>query len=144
MLRITFFQPELETRLRERLATLPSVEVRLGWEFLSFEETVEGVTVQARNVQGDTEQVRARFLVGADGASSPIRRQLGLDFQGETYAEDWLVVDVKHAPEPIDHIEFICDPKRPAPHMPAPGNRQRWEFKLQPGETREQMCHFSA
>jgi 3-(3-hydroxy-phenyl)propionate hydroxylase len=40
---------------------------------------------------------------------------------------------------PIGHIEFTCDPRRPTPHMPAPGNRQRWEFMLRPGETREQM-----
>lgn len=136
---VTFFQPELEARLRERMAALPTVTVRLGCEFLSYEETASGVVAQVRNAQGQAEPVSARFLVGADGAASTIRRQLGLDFLGETYAEDWLVVDVKNAPLPIDHVEFICDPQRPAPHMPAPGNRQRWEFKLQPGETRAQM-----
>ena len=44
-----------------------------------------------------------------------------------------------NVPNPIDHIDFICDPRRPSPHMPAPGNRQRWEFMLRPGETREEM-----
>lgn len=136
---VTFFQPELETRLRERIATLPQVDVRLGWEFVAFEEQADGVRASVRNPQGDVVSLDARYLVGADGAGSTVRRQLGLDFVGETYAEDWLVIDVKNAPEPIDHIEFLCDPQRPAPHMPAPGNRQRWEFKLQPGETREQM-----
>ena len=42
-------------------------------------------------------------------------------------------------PNPIDHVEFICDPRRPTPHMVAPGGRQRWEFMLKPGETREEM-----
>lgn len=136
---VTFFQPELEARLREKIATLPSIEVRLGWEFKKFDQSQTGVIVQVHNARGEPETVAARFLVGADGAGSAVRHLLGLDFHGETYAEDWLVVDVKNAPQPIDHIEFLCNPQRPAPHMPAPGNRQRWEFKLQPGESREQM-----
>jgi 3-(3-hydroxy-phenyl)propionate hydroxylase len=86
--------------------------------------------------------VSAKYVVGADGANSLVRRILGQDFKGKTYAEDWLVVDAKHVPTPIDHVEFICDPNRPTPHMVAPGGRQRWEFKLKPGETREEMEHL--
>lgn len=136
---VTFFQPELERVLRQRLAGYSNVDVRLGWELLSMEDGAQGVSAQVRAPHGQASTVQARYLVGADGATSTVRRLLGLDFQGETYAEDWLVVDVQNAPKPIDHIEFICNPERPVPHMPAPGNRQRWEFKLQPGETREQM-----
>ncbi|MDT8989364.1 FAD-dependent monooxygenase [Curvibacter sp. APW13] len=136
---VTFFQPELEMRLRAQIARLLNVQVRLGCELVSFAQESEGIRAQIRNAEGDSEEMTARYLVGADGAGSTIRRLLGLDFKGETYVEDWLVVDVKNAPKPIDHIEFICDPGRPAPHMPAPGGRQRWEFKLQPGESREQM-----
>jgi 3-(3-hydroxy-phenyl)propionate hydroxylase len=136
---VTFFQPELEAKLREKISSLTNIDVRLGCEFVSFEEEADGIRALVKPIERDAEHIAARFLIGADGASSIIRRQLGLDFQGETYAEDWLVIDVKNAPKPINHIEFICDPLRPAPHMPAPGNRQRWEFKLEPGETREQM-----
>ena len=60
--------------------------------------------------------------------------------EGETYAEDWLIVDARERQnKAIDHVEFICNPKRPTPHMPAPGGRERWEFMLQPGETLEEM-----
>ena len=83
--------------------------------------------------------VRARYLVGADGASSNVRTAIGLDFEGETYGEDWLIVDAPGVPDNIDHVEFLCNPDRPTPHMVAPGGRTRWEFMLKPGETREEM-----
>lgn len=136
---VTFFQPELEAALRKRLESLASVTVALGVELLSFSEQTNSVSLEVTTADGNTEQVTATYIVGADGANSTIRRMIGLEFQGQTYAEDWLVVDAFGAQRPIDHVEFICNPSRPAPHMPAPGGRQRWEFKLQPGESREHM-----
>ncbi len=138
---VTFYQPQLETVLRRRLADLPSVHVELGVELKSFEQSAAGVAALLRTSEGQERRIAARYLVGADGANSLVRQRLGQEFKGKTYAEDWLVVDGRRAPLPIDHVEFICDPARPTPHMVAPGDRQRWEFKLRPGETREQMEH---
>jgi 3-(3-hydroxy-phenyl)propionate hydroxylase len=136
---VTFYQPELEQLLRSKLAQYPSVEVRLGL-------ALEGLVDDGRQVQaclkGRDEaplQVRARYLVGADGANSLVRSLLGLEFEGRTFAQDWLIVDALDVPNPIDHCEFICDPRRPTPRMVAPGGRQRWEFMLKPGERPEEM-----
>lgn len=137
---VTFYQPQLERVLRQQLGCFPQVHVALGAELMGFTQTDAGVLAEVKTAQG-LARVEARYIVGADGANSLVRRLLGQDFQGKTYAEDWLVVDALHVPKPIDHVEFLCDPRRPTPHMVAPGNRQRWEFKLQPGETREQMEH---
>jgi 3-(3-hydroxy-phenyl)propionate hydroxylase len=93
-----------------------------------------------QDAAGVQHEVRCNYLVGADGASSKVRHLIGQDFQGTTYSEDWLIVDAgQREGKAIDHIEFICDPRRPAPHMPAPGGRERWEFMLQPGEQAAQM-----
>jgi 3-(3-hydroxy-phenyl)propionate hydroxylase len=136
---VTFYQPELERVLRSRLPAYPCVQVSLGTELVSFEQDAGGVQATLRLADGSTAGVHASFLVGADGASSFVRHHIGLGFEGKTFTQDWLVIDAIDNPQPIDHIEFICDPRRPSPHMPAPGNRQRWEFMLQPGETREEM-----
>lgn len=138
---VTFFQPELERVLRDRLQDSRHVSVALGTSLVSLEQTADQVLAELQTGDGQARLVRARYVVGADGANSLVRRILGQEFKGKTFAEDWLVVDAKQLPTPIDHVEFICDPKRPTPHMVAPGGRQRWEFKLQPGETREQMEH---
>lgn len=136
---VTFFQPQLEQVLRARLQASPCVNIELGVSLISLTDTPDAVHAELQTEAGDTRRVTARYVVGADGANSLVRRILGQDFKGKTFAEDWLVVDAKEVPHPIDHVEFICDPQRPTPHMVAPGGRQRWEFKLNPGETREHM-----
>jgi 3-(3-hydroxy-phenyl)propionate hydroxylase len=138
---VTFFQPQLEAILRRRAAEHASIDISLGTELVEFQAGADRVALSVKTLDGTVHSVRCRYLVGADGANSYVRRQLGLDFDGRSYPEDWLIVDAKHVPDPINHVEFICDPARPTPHMPAPGNRQRWEFKLRRGETREHMEH---
>ncbi len=138
---VTFFQPELEQVLRARLKDSRHVSVSLGVSLVSLTQSTDEVVAELQTEGGCSHRVRASYVVGADGANSLVRRILGQEFKGKTFAEDWLVVDAKQVPTPIDHVEFICDPHRPTPHMVAPGGRQRWEFKLQPGETREQMEH---
>jgi 3-(3-hydroxy-phenyl)propionate hydroxylase len=136
---VTFYQPQLEALLREHAKADPDVEVALGYELIDFKETARGVEARLRRADGTERLVCAKFLVGADGANSLVRRQLGLEFEGRTYTEDWRVVDSQQVASPINHVEFICVHRRPTPRMVAPGGRQRWEFKLAPGETREQM-----
>jgi 3-(3-hydroxy-phenyl)propionate hydroxylase len=138
---VTFFQPELERVLRERLARHACVHVALGVELVGYEDDGTFVTATLRAEDGATRRVRAGYLVGADGSHSRVRQLAGIAFDGKTFTQDWLVVDAVDVPRTIDHVEFICDPRRPSPHMAAPGNRQRWEFMLHPGETREEMEH---
>jgi 3-(3-hydroxy-phenyl)propionate hydroxylase len=136
---VTFHQPDLEAALRAQVERHASVSVELGVELLALQSHSDVVHATLRAPGGGTVSVDARYVVGADGANSKVRELLNLGFDGKTYAQDWLIVDAKNAPTPIDHVEFRCDPRRPAPHMVAPGNRQRWEFMLQPGETAEEM-----
>jgi 2-polyprenyl-6-methoxyphenol hydroxylase-like FAD-dependent oxidoreductase len=66
--------------LRTRLAVL-GVEVEFGCEVAGVSQDDDGVTATLAR-DGGQEQVRARYLVGCDGAHSNIRKQLGLTFQG--------------------------------------------------------------
>lgn len=136
---VTFYQPDLESALRGRLGQYPNVGTLPGASLSGFTEDARGVTAILEIDDGRVLGVTARYLIGADGASSLVRQLIGQQFEGETYAEDWLIVDARNVPRPIDHIEFICDHRRPTPHMCAPGARERWEFMLQKGETRQEM-----
>lgn len=136
---VTFYQPELEQVLRAKAASHASVQIRLGVALEGFVDDGSEVRVRLADADGRTCLARARFLVGADGANSLVRRLLGLDFEGRTFAQDWLIVDALDVPQPFDHVEFLCDPRRPTPHMVAPGGRQRWEFMLHPGEDAKAM-----
>ena len=136
---VTFYQPELEAALRAHAEGHPSVSAVTSVEMLDCVDEGDAVRVTLRTADGGESVVRARYVVGADGASSAVRQRIGLEFEGDSYAEDWLVVDALDVPDNIDHVEFICDPDRPTPHMVAPGGRTRWEFMLRPGESRQEM-----
>lgn len=135
---VTFYQPDLERALRAKVAELPTVQVELSTRHLALQERGNRVTATITDSDGKARRIAARYIVAADGANSSIRRAVGLDFVGQTYAEDWLIVDVRGAP-PIEHVEFTCDPERPSPRMSAPGDRQRFEFMLRPGEVADSM-----
>jgi 3-(3-hydroxy-phenyl)propionate hydroxylase len=136
---VTFYQPELEQLLRAKLAQYPGIEVKLGVELEGFVDDGRFVQARLKDTAGQQTQVRARYLVGTDGANSLVRRALGLEFEGRSFQQDWLIVDALDVPEPIGHVEFTCDPLRPSPRMVAPGGRQRWEFMLRPGEKPQDM-----
>ncbi|SMF99470.1 Salicylate hydroxylase [Burkholderia singularis] len=136
---VTFYQPDLERCLRRRLQQYGCARAALGVSLRSIDSGQEAIAATLDLGQGYTHKVRARYLVGADGASSLVRQLIGQAFKGKTFTEDWLIVDARNVPRPIDHVEFICDHRRPTPHMAAPGARERWEFMLRPGETREEM-----
>ncbi|KWH08624.1 3-(3-hydroxyphenyl)propionate hydroxylase [Burkholderia territorii] len=136
---VTFYQPDLERCLRNRLRTYACAHVALGTTLTGFTTEPDHVLASLDAGHGRTHVVRARYIVGADGASSLVRQLIGQEFKGKTYAEDWLIVDAHHVPRPIDHVEFICDHRRPTPHMVAPGGRERWEFMLHPDESRDEM-----
>ncbi|MDO5633054.1 MAG: bifunctional 3-(3-hydroxy-phenyl)propionate/3-hydroxycinnamic acid hydroxylase [Paracoccus sp. (in: a-proteobacteria)] len=135
----TFHQPGLEEELRRRLRAMPGlVDLQTKTELLDYTEDAGAITARLGGARG-TYEVRARFLVGCDGAHSIVRRQAGIGFDGRSYHNDWLVIDAENPPGGIDHVEFLCDPSRPTPHMVSPAGGQRWEFMLRPDETRQQM-----
>jgi 3-(3-hydroxy-phenyl)propionate hydroxylase len=132
-----FHQPSLERDLRAGVATMPNVEVRLGHAVAGLQQDRTGVTVTLT----DGARLRARYVVGCDGASSTVRALLGVGYGGATFTQPWLVVDVETA-TPLRHLPYfcyVCDPSRPAVTMPMPGGH-RWEWMLLPGEDRDQLA----
>jgi 3-(3-hydroxy-phenyl)propionate hydroxylase len=136
---VTFYQPDLERALRREAEGHDGVIALTSTELLGFSDDGKRVHATLQLADGREAVVEAGYLVGADGAASGVRKAIGQDFKGKTFAEDWLIVDAKHVPGDFDHVEFICDHRRPVPHMIAPGGRVRWEFMLCRGETREEM-----
>jgi 3-(3-hydroxy-phenyl)propionate hydroxylase len=93
-----------------------------------FDSKVASVTQQPSSVQvaiehdGRTETHAARWLIGADGARSDVRRSLGIEFEGFTWPERFLVVstpfDFHRVIPDLVSVSYVADP-------------QRWHFLLQ-------------
>jgi 2-polyprenyl-6-methoxyphenol hydroxylase-like FAD-dependent oxidoreductase len=60
-----------------------NIELRFGWQADQFSQDADGVALTARRVtDGQSEQWRARYLVGCDGGHSDVRRSLGIGYSG--------------------------------------------------------------
>ncbi|BCW87669.1 putative NADH-specific resorcinol 4-hydroxylase [Alphaproteobacteria bacterium SO-S41] len=130
-----FHQPALEEALRAKLAAAPEVELALGWSLDTIAQDESGVTAQLSQ-GGATRTVRARFLIGCDGANSAVRKLSDIGLFDYGFDEPWLVIDTLMPDEgtlPPYGLQ-VCDPARPTTVMPMSPGRRRWEFMLLPSE----------
>jgi 3-(3-hydroxy-phenyl)propionate hydroxylase len=136
-----FDQPELEAHLRRLAMDHSGVTGCLEVQVETFEETGGQVAIRARQADGALSETSARFLVACDGAASGARRALEIGWRDLGYDHDWLVVDVVlkdgHTLG-LDTLQ-VCDPDRLSTYIATKDPFRRWEFKLNPGETREEM-----
>lgn len=136
-----FSQPQLEKVLAEAVATMPNVTLLRGAEVVGIDEGAADVTVTFTSTVVKQRQVRARFVVGCDGANSFVRERMGATMHDEGFFFDWLIVDTI----PLDDREWapqnwqLCDPARPTTVVSGGPGRRRWEFMRLPGETREEL-----
>ncbi|MGP3689981.1 FAD-dependent monooxygenase [Streptomyces sp. IBSNAI002] len=87
-------QYETERILDEFLARFGTA-VERGTELVSFAQDADGVTGRLLTPSGAEEEVRARYLVGCDGAHSIVRKGLGLGFEGGAFPEEYMLADVE-------------------------------------------------
>ncbi len=133
-------QPSVEAELHKALAAQPNAQLHHNWELLSFEDDGTGITAQVATPDGQR-TIRSRYLVGADGARSPVRKAAGIEFDDLNFEEPWLVVDVlvdDYSRLPTANLQ-ICNPERPTTCVLMGEGRHRWEFMILPGETAEQV-----
>jgi len=144
-----FNQPALEAILDRRAKAIDNVEIHQGWELVALSQDAQGCdlrlqrTPQNGRAEADEErQVRARYVIGADGANSLVRRQCGIDWQDLGFQEDWLVVDLQPKSGvqlDVPDIGQWCNPARPTTMVPGGPGYRRWEFMRLPHETLEDL-----
>jgi 2-polyprenyl-6-methoxyphenol hydroxylase-like FAD-dependent oxidoreductase len=74
-----------------RLKDVPNVEVLFSHDVVDVAQSDEGVTVSVRGPDG-IEDHAGRYLVGADGGRSIVRRQCKIPFEGFTWPERFIVL----------------------------------------------------
>lgn len=139
-----FYQPDLERVLRSGAERHPSVQVQLRQRVEAIEQQAaqDCALLEVRDLARDTcRSVRARYVVGCDGASSTARRCIGGRLESLGYDRHWLVVDTFLRREVAlpSMSQQICDPARPTTFVYSAGKHRRFEFQLRPGESAEEM-----
>lgn len=134
-------QPSIERILREAVATSELVELHDSWEFTRLAEGADGISAWFDTEVGE-QRLHARYMVGADGARSPVRAALGIAMDDLGFDEQWIVVDtlVRDASRlPTVNLQ-ICDPQRPTTCVLMGAGRHRWEFMVKPGESADAIA----
>jgi 3-(3-hydroxy-phenyl)propionate hydroxylase len=89
--RLHLEQHRLTPIIYSKLKAHPNADVRFSHEVTDVEQTADSVRVTART-PGGQEKFEAPWLVGADGGRSTVRKCIGLEFEGFTWPERFVVV----------------------------------------------------
>lgn len=144
---LMFAQPDLEELLAARLATLPDARLERGVEVtgLAVAATDDLVELTLRphdrgtTHRGTTRRIppmRARFVVGCDGAGSTVAEAIHSELVSLGPGSRWIVADLRPAdrtPWTPLNVQF-CDPDRPTTAVSGGRGRRRFELMLRPGE----------
>jgi 3-(3-hydroxy-phenyl)propionate hydroxylase len=114
----------------------PNIDLRLDTEFISFTQDGDGVTARVVNPVGEEEIVEGRYIVSGEGARSIVRKELDIAFEGFTYDDRTLNIEVaydftKHG---YAHRNYISDPDEWSNlfHWKGPPDRWRVHFPTDP------------
>jgi 3-(3-hydroxy-phenyl)propionate hydroxylase len=120
-------QWRLTRLLRDRMEANPDAAIRYGARVAAAAQDGNGVAVTLQ----DGEVLKGRFLIGTDGASSAVRKSLGVKFTGMTIPEIFLTVSTtfrfEDAMEDLAPIAYVSDPQE---WLVLLRNRRLWRVLL--------------
>src|SRR5436190_460371 len=119
--RIQCEQSKLTRILVDLLRDHPDFDLQFQARVVRVRQDDAGIAAEIDG--GGTRTLQSgRWLIGADGARSDVRRALAIEFEGFTWPERFLVVstpfDFRTVIEDLVAVSYVCDP-------------QRWHFLLQ-------------
>ena len=142
-----FHQPDLERKLRRRLKDFKKVSIMQNTKVNSLKEEKNSVKIYIENINNNKiSEIRAKYIIGCDGARSTIRKQIKAKFQNLGFTQKWAVVDLilkKNKKELPDRTIQYSNSKRPATYCRNVGKRRRWEFAINNNESEKKVLSNS-
>ena len=137
--RVQAEQSKLTRILLDQLRGRPGFEIHFNSKVKGLTQDAEGVAVTLED-RGET--VTGQWLIGADGASSNVRRALDIEFEGFTWPDRLLVVstpfDFDSVIPDLTAVNYVADPDRWHFLLKIPG-LWRVMFLIKENETDEQI-----
>lgn len=113
--RVQSEQWKLTRILLEQLRDKPDFEIVFSTSVERVAQDEAGVTVTLRSGEA-TRQRSGRWLIGADGARSNVRHSIGVEFEGFTWPERFLVLSTPYEFQSVipdlDFVSYVADPER--------------------------------
>lgn len=132
--------------LLPHLQQMPHVQVLFEHELTGFEQGETAVSAHFHTPNG-RQTLTASYLCAADGANSTVRTQLGLAFEGMTYADRFLLIGTDYDFDALfpdfGPVNYIFDPKEWVIILRLP-DLARVVFRLQQEEVAEEAMREEA
>jgi 3-(3-hydroxy-phenyl)propionate hydroxylase len=113
--RVQTEQWKLTRILHERLKEKDGFEIHFGESVVGAHQDEGGVTALVRFEGVQERAERGRYLIGADGAASLVRISQGIEFEGLTFPELFLVLstpfDFADEIEDLSFVNYLSDPE---------------------------------
>src|SRR5215471_14984975 len=113
----------------------PLIDLRLRTTFTVFAQDADCVTAHLTNPAGEDEVVTGHYIVSGEGARSIIRKDLGIEFEGFTYPDRTLNIEVAYDFRRHGYAErnYISDPDEWSNlfHWKGPPDRWRIHFPVE-------------
>jgi 3-(3-hydroxy-phenyl)propionate hydroxylase len=126
----------------------PNIDLRLSTEFVSFTQDADSVSARVRNAAGEHETISGRYIVSGEGARSIIRKDLGIAFEGFTYDDRTLNIEVAYDFRKHGYAErnYISDPTEWSNlfHWKGPPDRWRVHFPTDPTADENDLMRLQA
>jgi len=142
-------QSVLEGALERRLREKAGVEVDWNHRFADFAAETDSVVVDVEELGGTATgyiiphwesvvrrefQVRAQFLVGADGHNSLVRQRLGVDYTRVAGPEFFAAYEFASDTPIEEEARVVLDDTTTNVLWPLPGGKNRWTFQVNRSE----------
>jgi 3-(3-hydroxy-phenyl)propionate hydroxylase len=126
----------------------PMIEVRMGSTFTGFTQDSDGVTAFVETEPGEKETIRGRYIVSGEGARSVVRKELDIEFEGFTYPDRTLNIEVAYDFKRHGYTDrnYISDPEEWSNlfHWKGPPERWRVHFPTKPEEDPDELAKHEA
>jgi len=106
--RVQCEQWRLNQFLREQLKTFEHVDVHYGVRSVSVTQDANSVSLTVADDQNIEHVLKGRFLIGCDGASSAVRKSLGIEFEGMTLSTPY---DFREVFPDLADVAYLSDPE---------------------------------
>ncbi|MFN0162526.1 MAG: FAD-dependent oxidoreductase [Burkholderiales bacterium] len=129
--RLHLEQHRLTPIILELLGDYPHAQVRFSTRFESVDEVGDGVCVRVTGPDGP-QTLEGAWLIGADGGRSQVRKSVGIEFEGFTWPERYVVISTTNDLAQYGYASnaYIADPEEwiAVFHMPDVGPPGLWRM----------------
>ena len=116
----------------------PLISVLMGTEFTGFDQNADTVAAFIQNDAGEKDRLAGRYIVSCEGARSIVRKECGIAFEGFTYPDRTLNIEVAYDFKRHGYTDrnYISDPTEWSNlfHWKGPPERWRVHFPTEPDE----------